>query len=260
MRDYLNARADMKIVFHEFFYPVYTSDPASAPGRMEAIINSLPSHAEIIEPVPATLEQIGLAHSEGHINDVRNYGLLDIASLAAGAAIETARIGLVEPAFGVIRPPGHHASSDSAWGFCFFNNMAIGLLTLKSEGAIDSAFVLDFDLHYGDGTANILEGAEWVQIHNPAKNSREAYLSETEQLLEAAKVDIIGISAGFDNHMLDWGGLLSTKDYYLMGRMVKNAAAVNGGGCFGILEGGYNHSVLGQNVAALINGLAEPAE
>ena len=70
------------------------------------------------------------------------------------------------------------------------------------------------------------------------------------------KADIIGISAGFDNHMDDWGGLLSTEDYFDIGRMTKEASAQSGGACFAILEGGYNHKVLGQNVCALINGMS----
>jgi acetoin utilization deacetylase AcuC-like enzyme len=53
---------------------------------------------------------------------------------------------------------------------------------------------------------------------------------------------------------------METRDYYHMGLMVKRAAHKNGGGCFAVLEGGYNHSVLGYNVAALINGMAEPVE
>jgi len=67
--------------------------------------------------------------------------------------------------------------------------------------------------------------------------------------------DIIGISAGFDNHREDWGGVLSTDNYREMGSMVRNASRNSGGGCFAILEGGYNHGVLGQNVMALIEGL-----
>jgi len=68
-------------------------------------------------------------------------------------------------------------------------------------------------------------------------------------------VDIIGVSAGFDNHAEDWGGLLSTADYKEIGRLVKKASMMHGGGCFAILEGGYNHRVLGQNVMALIEGM-----
>ena len=57
-----------------------------------------------------------------------------------------------------------------------------------------------------------------------------------------------------------WGGLMATADYYQIGRMARMAASAAGGGCFAILEGGYNHSVLGMNAAALINGMAEPAD
>jgi acetoin utilization deacetylase AcuC-like enzyme len=83
------------------------------------------------------------------------------------------------------------------------------------------------------------------------------YLREVEQKLFAEKVDLIGVSAGFDNHLEDWGGLLATEDYRKMGKMVRRAAREHGGGCFGILEGGYNHSVLGQNVLAFIEGMEE---
>lgn len=247
----------MKVVFHEDFYPVYTSDPAAAAGRLEAVIQSLPTDAEIITPEPATEAQILLAHTESHVRSVKSQGLYDISALAAGAAIETARIGLKEPAFGVIRPPGHHASADSSWGFCFFNNIAIALLALREEKKFETALILDVDLHFGDGTVNILGGREWVSIYNISKNSRPEYMGEIEKILSHAEADIIGISAGFDNHRLDWGGLLATEDYFAIGEMVRNTAKACGGGCFAILEGGYNHSVLGQNVTAMINGLSE---
>ncbi len=70
------------------------------------------------------------------------------------------------------------------------------------------------------------------------------------------KVDLIGISAGFDNHEEDWGRLLATEDYFSIGTMVRQTARACGGGCFAILERGYNHDVLGHNVAALIGGLS----
>ncbi|MCF8110555.1 MAG: histone deacetylase family protein [Desulfobacteraceae bacterium] len=250
----------MKVIFDEYFYRVYSSDPASAPGRIEAIADALPSHAEIVQPEEAPEEQIRLAHTDAHIRTIKNQGLYDISALAAGGAILSARTGLKEPAFGLIRPPGHHASADSAWGFCFFNNMAIALLALKQEKLIETALVLDIDLHFGDGTVNILGGLDWVRIYNPAKNSREKYMEEVEGILLENRSDIIGISAGFDNHMQDWGGLLATTDYYHIGLMAKQAAAKAGGGCFAILEGGYNHSVLGKNASSLINGMAEPVD
>jgi acetoin utilization deacetylase AcuC-like enzyme len=66
---------------------------------------------------------------------------------------------------------------------------------------------------------------------------------------------MIGISAGFDYHIDDWGGLLHTDDYYDMGVMVKESARRSGGGCFALLEGGYNHAVLGKNALSLIQGM-----
>ena len=68
---------------------------------------------------------------------------------------------------------------------------------------------------------------------------------------------MIAVSAGFDNHEADWGGLLKTEDYEYMGELVRDAARRNNGGGFGILEGGYNHNVLGKNVLAFIQGLEE---
>ncbi len=245
----------MKVVYSHSFYPVYTSDPAAEAGRIEAVMNALPAGAQLIEAEPATEAQIALAHTMEHIEFVRQEGLYDIAALAAGGAIQAARLGLGAPAFGAIRPPGHHASGDSCWGFCYFNNMAVALLTLKDEGLIETATILDFDLHYGDGNVDILGPRSWVTICNPTGRTRDGYLREVEAFIEAHPADIIGISAGFDHHIHDWGGLLLTEDYCAMGRMVANSARENNGGCFAILEGGYNHDVLGQNAAALIEGL-----
>ncbi|RZB33197.1 MAG: hypothetical protein SRB2_04129 [Desulfobacteraceae bacterium Eth-SRB2] len=74
--------------------------------------------------------------------------------------------------------------------------------------------------------------------------------------MERCDADLIGISAGFDNHQRDWGGLLTTQDYQTIGQLVKSAAARNGGGCFAILEGGYNHYFLGESVMALVDGMS----
>jgi acetoin utilization deacetylase AcuC-like enzyme len=247
----------MKVVFHEDFYRVYTCDPAASAGRMEAIVSVIEPHVDFVSARSADATDLSNAHTQAHIDKVRQSDLYDIAALAAGGAIQTATIGLAEPAFGLIRPPGHHASGDSSWGFCYFNNMAVALQTLKRRNRLKSAYVLDIDLHYGDGTANILESKNYVTVHNVTASDRRAYLSEIEKDLSNCSVDLIGISAGFDNHRDDWGALLLTEDYYRIGQLVKAAAIRNGGGCFGLLEGGYNHKVLGHNVMALINGLDE---
>jgi acetoin utilization deacetylase AcuC-like enzyme len=222
---------------------------------MEAVVKALQGKVGFIDAEPATLDQLRAAHSIDHIESVKLERVYDIAALAAGGAIQAARIGLKEPAFALIRPPGHHASRSSCWGFCYFNNMSVALMALKNEGLINTAFVLDFDLHYGDGNVNILGTEPWVQILNPGGRTREDYIKEVHKQLSGIKADMIGISAGFDHHVDDWGGLLETQDYETMGRMVRDAAQASGGGCFAILEGGYNHSVLGRNVLALLKGL-----
>jgi acetoin utilization deacetylase AcuC-like enzyme len=68
-------------------------------------------------------------------------------------------------------------------------------------------------------------------------------------------VDIIGVSAGFDYAKEDWGGVLEASDYTEIGIMVREAAEKCGAGCFAILEGGYNHNVLGHNCMAFFEGL-----
>jgi acetoin utilization deacetylase AcuC-like enzyme len=141
----------MKVVFHENFYRSYTMDPAAATGRIEAIVKVIRDKVEFVEAVPASSEDIAAVHTQSHIAEVTREGLYDIAALAAGGAVQAAEIGLKEPCFGLIRPPGHHASANSAWGFCFFCNMPIALEKLKREGKITSALVLDIDLHFGDG-------------------------------------------------------------------------------------------------------------
>ena len=180
--------------------------------------------------LPLKNKDIEAVHSTGHIARIRQQGLYHIAALAAGGAVQAAAIGLKEPAFALIRPPGHHASQNDSWGFCYFNNMAVALTHLLRSGRIRTAAVLDFDLHYGDGTENIFSGNSAVQTCNPEDSTRKAYLKGVEFFLKKLRVDIIGISAGFDNHEEDWGGLLLTDDYFAMGQMIKKTAQKNRSG------------------------------
>ncbi len=245
----------MKVFTHDDFKSVYTHDPAASPGRMEAVLDAIRGEIEIEQGFPAGPDDILAVHAGSLVESVKKEGLYDIAALAAGVAVNAAAAGLNEAAFGLVRPPGHHASADHHWGFCYFNNMAIALEYLRSNGFIETAHVLDFDMHYGDGTVNILGDKGYVSIHNPDEIDRVLYLREVAARLDSLEVDIIGVSAGFDNHIEDWGGLLYTEDYQEMGRMVHAACRKLGIGCFGLLEGGYNHSVLGLNVLAFLRGL-----
>lgn len=245
----------MKVVFHDDFKRSYTLDPAAATGRMEAILDVIKDRVEFVTAVPADEEDIAAVHTKYHIDNVRRMGIYDIAALAAGGAIQAATIGLEEPCFGLIRPPGHHASANSCWGFCYFNNMAIALEKLRREGKIKKAFILDFDLHFGDGTVNILGGLGYATIFNPSSSNRGEFLKQVAKNLPTEGVDIIGVSAGFDYAKEDWGGVLERSDYTEMGQMVREAARKCIAGCFGILEGGYNHKVLGHNCMAFLEGL-----
>lgn len=245
----------MKVVTHPAFREVYTQDPAAAPGRIECIVEAIQDLAQWVEAAPATREDVALVHTERHIHRVAGLGLEAIALLAAGGTIQAAHIGLEEPAFALVRPPGHHASADRSWGFCYFNNVAVALEHLRHRGHIRTAYVLDFDLHYGDGTVNILRDKGYAAILNPQARDRKSYLETIEKDLEAMEADIVAVSAGFDQHQQDWGGLLLTQDYEAIGGLVRAACRRRQIGCFGALEGGYNHQVLGKNVRAFLKGL-----
>ncbi len=241
----------MKIVFHPKFYTVYTSDPAAAAGRMEAIVEELRDY-EFVEPEPASEEDILLVHTREHLEYVRSEGIVyELALLAAGGAIRAAKISKDEPAFAAIRPPGHHASPDSCWGFCYFNNVAIAVRRLQKDGEVRRAVIVDFDLHFGDGTANAFANDSSVEyFHMPGGD-----VNSIAEFLEKHEFDVVAVSAGFDRHKDDWGGILETEDYTEIGKIVREYAEEKcNGRRFAVLEGGYNHSVLGKNVRAFIRG------
>ena len=77
------------------------------------------------------------------------------------------------------------------------------------------------------------------------------------RFLERQRADVIAVSAGFDRGVEDWGGLLTTEDYQTIGRLVKEfSVKACQGRRYGVLEGGYNHSVLGKNVKAFLDGIS----
>ncbi len=251
----------MKVIFHPRSYEVYTSDPAAAPGRMEAIVKALEKDFDFAEPGPASEADLAKVHGRRHIQSVKGEPLVyEIGLLAAGGAILTGEMAFEgQPAFGLIRPPGHHASPHSCWGFCYFNNIAIAIKKLISEGKIKSALILDFDLHYGDGTSNIFGGSKEVSYLHPEGTNREGFLKDLQRSLQTERLyEIIAVSAGFDRHEEDWGGMLKTEDYFSIGKWVKESSLEKcQGRRFGVLEGGYNHSVLGRNVKSFLQGFRD---
>jgi acetoin utilization deacetylase AcuC-like enzyme len=249
----------MKVIFHERFYEVYVSDPAAAAGRMEAIVEALGNDFELVKPFPASEKDLALVHTPGQIERIkRSKDLYEIGLLAAGGAIMAAElVWNGEPAFGLIRPPGHHASPDSCWGFCYFNNIAIAIKKLMEKRQVKKALILDFDLHFGDGTENSFMGIPEVVYFHPESSDRREFVEKVQRRLERAEdFDVISVSAGFDRHVEDWGGLLTTEDYRTIGSLVKTySQKFCRGRRFGVLEGGYNHTVLGQNVRAFLEGM-----
>jgi acetoin utilization deacetylase AcuC-like enzyme len=249
----------MYVVYHERYKEVYASDPAAAPGRIECIKKELRNLFRFVEPAFANEADLRLVHSQNHIDWVKQQGLTyDIALLAVGGAVKASKLAMQgEPAFGLVRPPGHHASPSSSWGFCYFNNVAIAVEKFRREGNVKRALVVDIDLHYGDGSANFFASVPKVVYHHVEGSDRESYLHDLKRFLKAqTSSDLIAVSAGFDRHEFDWGGLLRTEDYLRIGGIIKDYADEKcGGKVFAVLEGGYNHNVLGKNVKALLLGL-----
>ncbi|MEM4280007.1 MAG: histone deacetylase family protein [Archaeoglobaceae archaeon] len=240
----------MKIVFHPDFYKVYASDPAAEAGRMEAIVRELRDY-EFVQPEKATEDDILLVHTKAHYEFVKSEGeVFDVAMLAVGGAILASKIAFAEPAFALIRPPGHHASPESAWGFCYFNNVAIAVRKMLVEGKVKSAVIVDFDLHFGDGTANVFRGDESVKYYHMSGNN----IGGIEDFLRGSDFEVVAVSAGFDRHKEDWGGLLETEDYTEIGKIIAEICEKRNAKRFAVLEGGYNHRVLGKNVRAFIKG------
>jgi len=253
----------MKIVFHEKYLEYYTHDPAAEAGRLEPIIEELRGKAgyEFVQPEPASEEDILRAHTLGHLQDIKyDTKVHEMALLAAGGAIKAAELGWTgEPAFAAIRPPGHHASSDSCWGFCFYNNISVSLLSLVAREKIKSAFVLDFDLHTGDGNINILGQKRDLirtKILNPRSDLELNYIDEIAQEFDrAGEFDIIVASAGFDEYEKDWGHKLSTRAYEKIGKLMRKFSdEKTQGRRYALLEGGYYFQDLGKNVFAFCEG------
>lgn len=257
----------MKIVFHPRMRESYDNTPAGAPGRLNTAIEAFHDNPDyhLILPDYAPEEDLLRAHDRCVLERVKEEDassntkrVYEMAALAAGGAILTAEIAAMgEPVFGLIRPPGHHASARSYWGFCYFNNMAVALLHLRSKLVIKSAFILDFDLHVGDGTIDILGREQDFHIYNPHAHGDSNYLADVKSALDSCpSVDMIAASAGFDEYEHCWGQNLSTGAFRKIGRLMYDFAQSQcDGRRFGLLEGGYNHHDLGKNVLAFCEGL-----
>lgn len=248
----------MKVVFHESFLETYIGDPAASRGRLDHALSLVQEKYPLLQPLPCAEEDVLLVHSRSHLENVRREGaVFPMALLASGATIKAAELAWGgETAFALCRPPGHHASPDSCWGFCYFNNVAIAVQKLLQQGKIKKALIVDFDLHYGDGTSNIFAANPAVAYWHVRGQERISFVQNLKGYLEDVQTDLVAVSAGFDRHKQDWGGMLTTADYGALGTILGDYAREEcQGRLFAALEGGYNSRSLGESVLAFLDGL-----
>ncbi len=248
----------MKVYYHPDFKEHYALDPAAETGRLDPALSALKENYPIVEPRAATREEITRVHTESHYRSIERDALLcHTALLAAGSAIEAAECACRgEFAFALCRPPGHHASADSCWGFCYFNNVAVAVRHLLHYGQIGSALIVDFDLHFGDGTANIFSRDSAVTFRHYGESAGRRYLQIMAEDLTGLDADLLAVSAGFDRGVDDWGGMLTVSDYEEIGSLLGGFAREKcDGRLFAVLEGGYNHRALAKNISAFLLGL-----
>ena len=287
------------------------------PARITAIEQELDRRAyvgyERRAAPEATHEALYAVHDEAYVERIRSLaegggGFLDsFATTVVGAGsweaavrgaggacamVEALVAGEAAVGFCGARPPGHHAASDSTSGFCLFNNVAIAARhALDSLGA-RRVFILDWDVHHGNGTNDLFRASDAVlfaSIHQwgifpgtgplhdvgvregqgftinlpvPAGSGEDAWVSLLEHVVIPAagefRPDLVLISAGFDAHRADRQGncLLDTESFAEMARHVRALGRDVGAPVGAVLEGGYTLDALAASVAATMEALA----
>jgi acetoin utilization deacetylase AcuC-like enzyme len=259
--------------------------------------------------------ELELVHSRRHVEAVRDLclaggGAIDAdtyvgepsyraALHAAGGACEMTRAllrGEASVGFSAARPSGHHAEPDRAMGFCLFNNVAVAAeLAIRELGA-ERVFVLDWDVHHGNGTAEAFRRRPdvlFVSIHQagiypgsgsssdfgsgagqgytinlpvPAGSEEELWLSLLEHVVVPVAAsfdpDLVLVSAGFDAHRDDplAGCRLEASSFAQMACQVRDLSREVGAPLGAVLEGGYHPPALAASVAATLAALGGEGE
>jgi acetoin utilization deacetylase AcuC-like enzyme len=263
------------------------------PEQSERLAVLQESFAWLEAASPATVEDIERCHSRGHVELIRSIERptmltldtvasetsYEAALLAAGAAIEAARVG----GFAFVRPPGHHATPEEPMGFCLFNNIAIAARAVQQELGVERVAIVDWDVHHGNGTQDVFaddpsvffvslhqwpfypgtggpreQGDTLLNIPLPAGSTDEDYLRMFDDLVSpsvtAFEPDLVLVSAGFDAHEQDpLAGMLVTEAGFreLARRSARLAPRVAA-----VLEGGYNLATLPTLVRAALDGFS----
>lgn len=254
----------------------------------------------------ATREQLGRAHAMNYVSEIENQApsegyvqvdpdtlmnpySLQAALRAAGAAVlavDLVLTGKAPLAFCNIRPPGHHAERAAAGGFCFFNNVAVGIRHALDVHGLERVALVDFDVHHGNGSEDILfddprvlmcstfekglypfcgsvpRGSNMVNIGLPPRSGGELFRAAVEThwlpALEAFRPQMVFVSAGFDGHREDDMGNLALveADYAWVTQQIVQVAQRHAlGRIVSCLEGGYDLSALGRSAAAHVKVL-----
>ncbi|HTN49417.1 MAG TPA: histone deacetylase family protein [Burkholderiaceae bacterium] len=284
-----------------------------SPERLAAIHDHLIStgiapHLEHFDAPAAPEEAIARAHDASYIGKLKtsvpqqgycpvdpdtsmNPHTFDAALRSAGAVVEaTDRVMARElaNAFCAVRPPGHHARKAAAMGFCFFNNVAIGARHALATHGLERVAVVDFDVHHGNGTEEILAGDEralmvsffqhpfypytgtehvaknMVNVPLPAGTRGDVVRQVVDEVwlprLREFRPQMLFISAGFDAHREDdlgQMGLVESDYSYITLRLMEIAEEFGAGRIVSSLEGGYNLSALARSVGAHLKTLAQ---
>jgi acetoin utilization deacetylase AcuC-like enzyme len=281
------------------------------PARLGAIedqlrVRGLDAFLVHHEAPRASDEQIARVHPQSFIDELRGRspargvvaldpdtmmcpGTLEAALRAAGAnvlATDLVIAGAAKRAFCNVRPPGHHAERQRAMGFCFFDNVAVGAAHALDVHGLDRVAILDFDVHFGNGTADIFKNDRRVLLCStyeyplypglnpptiphrsincplPAGSDgaafRQAVTDYWLPALESFAPQMIFVSAGFDAHARDpLADLrLSVDDYSWITEMICAVAARHSRNrIVSTLEGGYDLPTLATCAAAHIEKL-----
>ena len=305
------------LVYDPAFLEHQTGHHPENPRRLEVIVSALREDDALwtslrhLPPRAASDEDIMRCHSYRLIDQIRSLceqGLsrldldttictksFEVSRLAAGAA--TLAVDEVfndsTNAVALVRPPGHHATSDRAMGFCLFNNVAIAARYAQVHYGADRVLIIDWDVHHGNGTQDIfyrdpsvfyfsthqypyypgtgaanevgLDKGEGTTLNiplsagTPAGSQREAFSDALKAIGKGFPPDLIIISAGFDSRRGDplGGLLLEDSDFAEMTKEVMDMADRTGGGrVISVLEGGYNLDTLGETVKTHVTALS----
>lgn len=208
------------------------SPSAAKPAKVVAAWQASALPIELVEPTPVTVDQLARAHDRAHVeailegrkaNGFGNHSPAVAATLVhtSGAMLAAARRALADDGVACAPVSGfHHACHAIAGGFCTFNGLMVAALALHHEDGVGRIGILDYDMHVGNGTDDIIErlGASCVThftagAHYGSSNDAPRLLAELPARIRAlADCEVVLYQAGADQHVADpLGGVLTTE-------------------------------------------------